>query len=448
MGRHRLIGIVVAVLTAWAATSCSVTPRGSPAHPDLRGERIEVLAVWSGGEQEAFLEVLRRFEQRSGASVTYTAVGRGMAAALDGRVAEGRPPDVAFLPQPGLLQRYAREGRLVQLDPAVAAAVEENYAEPWRALGASDGRPFGVWFKAANKSLIWYNVAVFERLGVVPPDDLDGLLRLASTLTDAGLPAFSVSGGEGWTLTDWFENLYLRLAGPELYDRLARHEIPWTHDSVKAALGLFDRVLADRFLAGGPSGALATRFEPSVRAVLAEPPAAAMVFEGDFVAGVVRSATGGQVGVDVDAFAFPRIPRIPPIPPIDADDGSAAGAVPVVAGGDAAVLLRPSAAGMALLRFLAEPEAAAIWAARGGFVSPNRNLDLAVYPDETSRSLARSLLEAGDALGFDLSDLAPAAFGGIEGRGLRAGLQEHLRTRDVEATTARLEADASAAFRS
>jgi alpha-glucoside transport system substrate-binding protein len=430
----------MAVLTVWTATSCSVASPGPGGPPDLRGQRLEVLAVWSGSEQEAFTAVLRRFEQLSGASVTYSAVGRGMAAALDARVADGSPPDIAFLPQPGLLRRYAHEGRLVQLDESVAATVERNYTEPWRALGSVDGRRFGVWFKAANKSLIWYNLGVFERLGVVPPEDLDGLLRLAATLADAGLPAFSVAGGEGWTLTDWFENLYLRLAGPELYDQLARHEIPWTHDSVKAGLRLFDQVLDDRFLAGGAEGARTTTFESSVQAVLAEPPAAAMVFEGDFVAGVVRSATRAQVGVDVDAFAFPRIP------PIDVADPSAAGAVPVVGGGDAAVLLRPSAAGMALLRFLAEPEAAAIWAARGGFVSPNRNLDLAAYPDETSRSLARNLLEAGDALGFDLSDLAPASFGGIEGQGLRAGLQEHLRTRNIDATTAGLEAAASIAF--
>jgi alpha-glucoside transport system substrate-binding protein len=435
MGRRRLRGIAVVVLIALAAASCSAGARRSAGQPDLRGERIEVLAVWTGSEQEAFTAVLRRFEQRSGASVTYTAAGRGMAAALDARVTEGRAPDIAFLPQPGLLQRFARDGRLVQLDGAVAAAVERNYAEPWRALGSSGGRLYGVWFKAANKSLVWYNVRVFERLGLVPPDDLDGLLGLAAELADAGMPAFSVAGGEGWTLTDWFENIYLRLAGADRYGQLARHEIPWTHDTVKAGLRLLDRVLDDRFIAGGTDGALATRFEPSVQAILADPPAAAMVFEGDFVAGVLRSATGAEIGLDADAFPFPRIP------PADAT-----GASPVVGGGDAAVLLRPSAAGIALMRFLAEPEAAAIWAARGGFVSPNRNLDLAVYPDETSRSLARSLLEAGDALGFDLSDLAPAPFGGIEGQGLRAGLQDHLRTRDVEATAERLEADAARAF--
>ena len=440
MRRRRLLVIVIAALTAWVATSCSAASRRAGGPPDLQGERIEVLAVWSGREAEAFTAVLHRFEQLSGASVAYTSVGRGMAAALDARLAAGDPPDVAILPQPGLLRRYAREGRLVPLDPEVVAAVERNFADPWRVLGSSDGHLFGVWFKAANKSLIWYNVGLFERLGVVPPDDVDGLLRLAATFADAGLPAFSVAGADGWTLTDWFENLFLRLAGPERYDQLARHAIPWTHDSVKDGLRLFDRVLDGRFLAGGVEGALATKFEPSVQAVLAEPPAAAMVFEGDFVAGVVTAAERGEMGVDADVFAFPRVGGA------GVDGAPAVGAAPVVGGGDAAVLLRPSRAGRALLRFLADPEAAAIWAARGGFVSPNRNVDLAVYPDDTTRSLARSVLDAGDAFGFDLSDLTPAAFGGIEGQGLRAALQQHLRTRDVEATTARLEAEASVAF--
>ena len=45
--------------------------------------------------------------------------GRLLAAPL----AEGRPPDVAVLPQPGLLRRYAREGLLLPLDERVGEVV-------------------------------------------------------------------------------------------------------------------------------------------------------------------------------------------------------------------------------------------------------------------------------------------------------------------------------------
>ena len=409
--------------------ACSGTDDGD--EQAFPGRRIEVLAVWSGSEQQHFERVTEAFQRRTGVTVAYSSTGHGVANELDTRFAEDRVPDVAFLPQPGLLRRLAAEGRLVPLEGLTYDAVVRNYGSVWRSLGSADGRLYGVWFKAANKSLVWYNVGVFERAGVVPPDDVERLLEVSRVLSASGVPAFSVGGADGWTLTDWFENLYLGLAGPRNYDLLAEHRIPWTDDSVEETLRLLARVLDPALVAGGTEGALRTPFEASVQKAFGAPPSAAMVFEGDFVAGVVVDRTNAQLGIDADVFPFPRIGR------------SHGG---VVGGGDAAVLLRPSDAGDAFLRYLATPEAAAIWAGRGGFVSPNRNLDISVYPDEITRSVARRLLDAGDEFRFDLSDLQPAAFGGMPSQGLRRGLQDFLVNRDVDATAAKLEAEATAAF--
>ncbi|MDQ4068244.1 MAG: ABC transporter substrate-binding protein [Actinomycetota bacterium] len=395
------------------------------------GRHLEVLAVWSGTEQQQFQRVAAAFERRTGVTIGYTSAGHGLATELDSRIAENRAPDVAFLPQPGLLRRLAAEGRLVPLGGRTEEVVAGNYGAVWRSLGSAGGRLYGVWFKAANKSLIWYNVGVFERGGVVPPGTLDRLVEVARTLSASGVPAFSVAGADGWTLTDWFENLYLATAGPRRYDLLAEHRIPWTDESVKDALRLLARLLDPSLVAGGTEGALRTPFQASVEKTFGTPPSAAMVFEGDFVAGVVLGRTNARLGVDADVFAFPSA------------GPSAAG---VVGGGDAAVLLRPSDAGHAFLRYLATPEAAAIWAARGGFLSPNRNLDISVYQDEITRSVARRLLDAGDEFRFDLSDLQPAAFGGTASQGLPRRLQEFLLSRDVDATAARLETEARAAF--
>ena len=156
-----------------------------------------------------------------------------------------------------------------------------------------------------------------------------------------------------------------------------------------------------------------------------------MVFEGDFVAGIVSAATRAVLGVDADVFPFPAVGQPSPT---------------VVAGGDAAVLMRRSAAGEALIRYLASPQAAAIWAAQGGFVSPNLNVGLSVYPDPISRSIAAGLLQADDNFRFSLSDLTPASFGGTEGQGMRKILQQFLLTRDVNATAAKLEQAARQAY--
>jgi ABC-type glycerol-3-phosphate transport system substrate-binding protein len=421
-------GAVLAI--ACSAVACSAGPAESPGQ-GLRGQKLEVAAVWSGVEQRHFELVLRAFTRQTGVAVTYVSAGYSVPAFLAARLAEGRPPDVAFLPQPGLLDRYAAEHLLVPLNGIVGSDVASNYSPAWRDLGSVGGTLYGVWFKAANKSLIWYNENVFEREGVAPPTGIDGLVALAHRLAKSGMPAFAVGGRDGWTLADWFSNLYLRLAGPQRYDLLAAHKIPWTDTSVKATLRLLARVLDPHVIAGGPKAALATGYSGSVRQAFAAPPAAAMVFEGDFVAGIISGETRAELGVDAGVFPFPAVGQPGPA---------------VVAGGDAAVLMRRSAAGEALIRYLASSQAAAIWAAAGGFVSPNINLGLSAYPDEISRSVAASLLEAGDNFRFSLSDLTPAGFGGTEGQGMRKVLQQFLLSRDVNAAAAQLEQAAREAY--
>ena len=45
---------------------------------------------------------------------------------------------------------------------------------------------------------------------------------------------------DGWTLTDFFENLYLNIAGPEMYHKLfVTHEVEWTDPTVISALEHF-----------------------------------------------------------------------------------------------------------------------------------------------------------------------------------------------------------------
>jgi ABC-type glycerol-3-phosphate transport system substrate-binding protein len=430
MGARRSSALRPALVMAVAGgllAGC-VTP-ARPAVERLPGATLEVLASWSDVEQQRFERVLEAFERDTGAVVRYTSAQRKVADVLGQRMASHRPPDVAFLPQPGMLRQYAAARLLVPLDAATTKLVTANYAPVWRQLASYENRLYGVWFKAANKSLIWYNVAAFERVGVAPPADIAGLLDLEASFARVHLPAFAVGGADAWTLTDLFENLYIRLESPKMYDALAAHTIPWTDPSVVRTLQLFAKLLAPAFVSDGLAGATRTTFEQSIATAFAVSPGAAMIAEGDFVGGIVTGSTHARLGIDVDVFPFPAVGSSPPV---------------VVGGGDVAVLLRPSRAGAALLRYLASPEAAALWAAQGGFVSPNLNLDLSIYPDLISRSIARSLLEAGDGFRFDLSDLQPSAFGGSSDQGMIKELQRFLVTRDPENTAARLEAAARA----
>ena len=89
----------------------------------------------------------------------------------------------------------------------------------------------------------------------------------------------------------------------------------------------------------------------------------------------------------------------------------------MVSGGDVGVALKDSPGAQALLTFVASTDAAKIWASSGGYLSPNKSLPFSAYPDAVSRSIAQSLIASGDNFRFDMSDQAPAAFGGTKGAG-------------------------------
>ena len=99
-------------------------------------------------------------------------------------------------------------------------------------------------------------------------------------------------------MTDLFENIYLRTAGPEMYDQLATHEIPWTDQSVKDALTIMADIVGDSAnMAGGTETALQTEMPASVGKVFTDSPEAAMVVIGDFAPGVVRDDARARVGL-------------------------------------------------------------------------------------------------------------------------------------------------------
>lgn len=326
--------------------------------PQLKGEKVEVAAVWSGPEQENFVKVLDEFEKRTGAEVTFVPAQDPIVNFLGTKIAGGSPPDVALLPQPGAIQQAVQRGWAKPVGSAAKAELAKNYSAGWQKIGQVKGEQYGVYYKAANKSLVWYNSAAFDNAGAKEPKTWKEFLTTAETISASGVTPVSVAGADGWTLTDWFENIYLSQAGPEKYDQLAKHEIKWTDPSVKAALTALAQLFGKpSLIAGGASGALQTEFPASVTQTFTggDQPKGAMVFEGDFVS-VNIAQTDAKIGTDAKVFPFPAVGAQPP----------------VVTGGDAAVALKDSKGAQALLTFLASPDAAAISAAAGDSSRPTR----------------------------------------------------------------------------
>ncbi|MFG1702856.1 ABC transporter substrate-binding protein [Nonomuraea sp. M3C6] len=430
-----LAGLAVAVAACGnAPTTTQPTASGSAsasAGKTLEGVKLEVAAKWTGQEQKNFEQVLKAFSDKTGAQVTYASTGEDTGAYLGPRIQGGSPPDVAILPQPGLVQQYSAQNALKPLTDAVTAEIDTNYTPYWKELGSADGKVYGVLIKAAHKSLVWYRAQAFEDAGVQPPTNWDELVKAAQTIADSGTPPFSLCGASGWTLTDLFENVYLSTAGPENYDKLSKHEIPWTDPTVATALEKIQQIVGKKeFLVDGTSGTLQTDFPTCVSKVYGTKKAA-MVIEADFVA-VEADQSGAKVGDAAKYIPFPKV----------------GDTTPVVLGGDVAVAMKDSPGAMALLQFLASKEGGEIWAKLPGYLSPNKNVSPDNYPDPLTKQLGQTIVSAGDAVRYDMSDLAPSAFGGTDGKGEWKVLQDFLRNpSDVKGAQTKLEDEAKKAWK-
>jgi ABC-type glycerol-3-phosphate transport system substrate-binding protein len=430
--RAWLVLAALALVLALVAAGCGGGKKkssGSGGGSKVKGT-LSMVAVWTGAEGQAIQAVLNGFKAKNpDVKINYKSAkdpGQVLTTAVQG----GNPPDIAALPSPGLMKQFVDQGALKPIDFA-KSDISSNFSPDWVKFGTVNGKLYGLFFKGANKSTVWYNVHAFKNAGVTPPKEWSDLLKDASTISQSGTPAYSIGGADGWTLTDLFENLYIRMAGPAKYDQLSDHKIPWTDPSVKATLTEMAKVLGDtKNINGGGSGALQTNFPDSVTPVFSNPPKAAMIFEGDFVPGVVAGQTKAKPVTDYNVFPFPAV--------------NGKGGDYVVGGGDDIVMFKDTPAGRALIKYLATPEAAEIWAKRGGFSSPNKNVPGSAYPDQITRTTALALAKA-STFRFDMSDLAPAKFGGDSEF---TDLQNFLKNpSNVDGAAAQLEKDAAAAYK-
>jgi alpha-glucoside transport system substrate-binding protein len=431
----RRLTVLLALLAAlvFGVIACGGDDEEGAGETTPTGEQVSgsvsVMSTWSGPEQRTFEAVIDGFtEQNPDVDVRYDSAGDALPTVLSTAVEGGNPPTIAVLAQPGLIQGYADREAIKPLDFA-EDVISENFGESVVETGRFNDQLYSFLFKADNKSTVWYNVQAFDDAGVQPAETWEDFLAAAETLKASGIPAYSLGGAEGWTLTDLFENIYLRTAGIDMYNQLSRHEIPWTDQSVKDALTEMAKVVGDTDnIVGGTEGALQSDFATSVSNVFAESPKGAMVIESTAVPTVVESPLEPQTGYNV--FPFPSIDDSPPS---------------VVGSGDLVIMFEDTPAARAFVEYLASAEAAEI-AARGGFGSANQNLDPAVYPDALTRQTAGAIAEA-EQFVFDLSDLQPSEFGATEGQGLWKLFQDFVANPDdIDGIAKQMERAASQAF--
>jgi alpha-glucoside transport system substrate-binding protein len=373
---------------------------------------IEVLSLWGGSEKDAFIKVTTAFTKKTGVKVEYT-TARDFAPVIRTRLAAGNPPEVAIIPRPGVLSDLAKQGAVKTLSSMGLsnAYMKARYNPAWIKLGTVGGKLYGVAAKANSKSVVWYRPDQFTKYKLKPAKTWAQLLAVTKALKAKGQTPWAQGAKDSWTLTDWFENVYARTAGPTKYQGLFTGKVKFTDPSVGKAIRQMLQILNNKYLLGGVQGALGTGFVDGIGRVFgAKGTRAQLYFEGGFVGGIALDQVNKKLraGKTINSFPFPTI---------NAKYGS-----PMVGAGDLAAAFKDNADVRAFLKYISSPEAGRVWVSTGAIISPNKQLQKTAYPNSLVRAEAAQVAGAKVFL-FDGSDLLPGTLADDWGALLQKALQ-------------------------
>ncbi len=374
---------------------------------DLSGTEVSVYTSIVSPEDQPQIDSYIPFEECTGATVNYEG-SRQFEAQLLVRIEAGNAPDVAYVPQPGLIQKIATDfpDAMVPVGEAAESNIDSYYNEAWKLYGSVDGTLYGAPLGANAKSFVWYSPMAFSDNGYEIPTTWDELLALSDQIAadhpDSKPWCAGIESGDatGWPATDWIEDLVLRVAGPDVYDQWVNHEIPFNDPQILEAMNLADEILRnEEYVNGGLGGVTSiatTSFGDAGLPIL------------DGACFLHRQASFYQAnwpeGLDIsengEVFAFY-------LPGLTAEEK------PLLGGGEFTVAFsdRPEVA--AFQAYLTSPE----WAnekakvSGPGWVTANSELDPANLESPIDQLAYELLTDPNTIFRFDGSDLMPGAVG-------------------------------------
>jgi alpha-glucoside transport system substrate-binding protein len=396
-GLRRLLTLA---LSAAVVGACAPGASNTSSSTNLKGSTVKLITVWSGSELDSFKAVLQPFEQRTGINVDIEST-RDIDAILTTRVAAGDPPDLAAAPGPALLTRLAQQGKVQDLSKWIdMGQFKSDYSSSWVDLGTVNGKLVQVFSWAAVKGFIWYNPQVWKSKGFTVPKTFDDLMKLQSQMSSTGVAPWCMAvengAASGWAGSDFHKEIVLSQSGPSVYDSWWQGKTKWSSPEIKQAWQAYGQVLGanDSNVYGGANYVVNTTFGDVGNPMFASPPKCYMLNQASFITDFFTKANPNlKPGTDFDFFPLPDV------------NSKYAGAH--VGAADAWSAFKDTPATRELVKYLITPEAQTIWVKRGGKLSPNKRTNVADYPDDLTRSIAKILVST-KILRYDAGDLMPA----------------------------------------
>ncbi|WP_299038678.1 ABC transporter substrate-binding protein [uncultured Pseudokineococcus sp.] len=373
---------------------------------DIAGSEVEVYTTIVDPESQSFIDAFGPFTECTDVEINYNG-SRQFEAQLPVRVEGGNAPDIAFLPQPGLLERMVATGQVAEPAQAVVDNVDEFWSEDWKSYGTVDGTFYAPPLGANVKSFVWYSPTAFAEAGYEVPETWDEMLALSDQIV-ADHPeskpwCAGIGSGEatGWPATDFLEDVVLHQQGPDVYDQWVAHEIPFDDPAIAESLATAGGILKNPDYVNGGLGDVrsiaSTEFQDAGLPILdgnCWMHRQASFYQANWPAGTDVSEEG-------DVFAFPT-------PVIDEGVGSA-----IVGGGEFVAAFNDEPATQAVQYWLSTGDWANLkaQASQPGWFSANLELDASNLQSPIDQLAVEQLQDPESTFRFDASDLMPAQVG-------------------------------------
>ncbi len=410
-----ILGLTGAVLLAACgrlggsgATSDNCAPYA--AYGDLRNKKVSLYTAISAPQDRSYIESFTAFEDCTGVSINMES-SKEFEAQLPVRVRSDQAPDLAIIPQPGLLKKLVATGKVVSAPKEVRSNVEKYFTPQLRLAGSVKDTFYAAPLGANVKSYVWYSPKAFAAKGYSVPNSFAELRALTETIRQSNPDGKSrpwcagIESGNatGWVVTDWLEDFVLRVGGLKAYDEWVSHKKAFNDPEIAEALALVGEILKNPEYVNGGLG--------DIQSVASTPFADAGKPILDRSCWLHRQAdqyaanwdAGTKVAPDGDVWAFY-------LPAIDPAQGK-----PVLIGGEflAAFSQRPEV--VAVQTYLSSLDwvnaKAKATPATGGWVSANRQLNLNLVKSPIDRQSVRILQDPLNEYRFDASDQMPAEVG-------------------------------------
>ncbi|MEU2433263.1 extracellular solute-binding protein [Streptomyces sp. NPDC007861] len=239
------------------AMALSLAACGGDSDDSAGGSNEIHVLVYGDATNKVEKQLVDTFNKTSEVKVVLDTIpGADYQAKLQTIINSKQAPDVFFNWGGGSIKPFVDAGLLMPLDDFIAKdpGLKDKFLPSVFNTAVVDGKPYGVPMRGTQPVLMFHNKKVLADAGITPPKTWDELLAAVKTLKGKGVTPIALGGGDKWPTQMWYQYVYDRVAGPELFQKaMTGDKSAWESAESKKALSMIKELV--------DAGAFGTNFD-------------------------------------------------------------------------------------------------------------------------------------------------------------------------------------------